>query len=188
MASRTVTVRMQSAPPGCQLAVPDDRAQDPGPVVPRTTVPVRTASVRTPGTGRDSLATPIADVEVLLGALVDLDRDALVALAERGRGLPAPPDFRGRCLDPAYVEAVATGAWSPDHESHLRRCRQETEAVVRRVDRRHRRRLRTALSAAALSVLTSHLPQPAWQERREVLSGPWRSVVGPLPHARRPVD
>ncbi len=134
------------------------------------------------------MATPIADVEVLLGALVDLDRDALVALAERGRGLPAPPDFRGRCLDPAYVEAVATGAWSPDHESHLRRCRQETEAVVRRVDRRHRRRLRTALSAAALSVLTSHLPQPAWQERREVLSGPWRSVVGPLPHARRPVD
>lgn len=134
------------------------------------------------------MATPTADVQALLGTLADLDTEALVALAERGRGLPAPPHFHGRCLDPAYVEAVATGAWSPEHESHLRRYRQETEAVVRRVGRRHRRRLRAALSAAALSVLTSDLPQAAWQQRREVLSGPWRSVVGPLPQARCPVD
>lgn len=134
------------------------------------------------------MPTTTADVEVLIGTLADLDHDALVALAEGGRGLPAPPRFGGRCLDPVYVDAVATGAWSPDHASHLLRCRRESEAVVRRVGRRHRRPLRAALSAAALSVLTSHLPHPGWQERREVLAAPWRSVVGPLPRARGPVD
>ena len=128
-----------------------------------------------------------AEVQALFVTLADLDPEVLVELAERSRRLPAPPLFVGRCLDPAYVEAVASGTWSRDDESQLVRCLQQAEAVVRRVGLRHRRPLRTALSAVVLSVLTSHLSQPGWQARREQLTEPWHAVVGPLPHARRPV-
>ena len=135
-----------------------------------------------------TVPTLTADVQPLLTAVAGLDRAALIALAERARYLPAPPAFSGRCLDPVYLAAVASGDWSRDDEARLADCRQRSEAVVRQVGVRHRRRLRLALSATALSVLTRHLPQPGWQERRARLSSPWQDVVGPLPRARGPVD
>ncbi len=123
-----------------------------------------------------------------------LDRAALVALAEQARGPEPPPSFSGRCLDPAYLRAVAAGAWSPADADRLAACRRSNEEIVRRVGRRHRRRLRAALQATTLAVLTGHLPQAEWQQRRAGLAGPWQPVVGPLPLAallplpRGPVD
>jgi len=121
---------------------------------------------------------------VLLEDLPGLDGPALLRLAEHGRLLEQPPAFRGRCLEPAYLDAVARGAWSPDDESRLSLLLQRAEAVtVRRVGRRHRRGLRTALHATALSLVTRQLPAGHWQERRLALAGVWERAVGPLPAA-----
>ena len=119
---------------------------------------------------------------VLLGDLPALDEVALLRLAEHGRQLEQPPAFRGRCLEPAYLDAVARGAWSVDDESRLSFLLQRAEAAtVRRVRRRYRRGLRTALHATALSLVTRQLPAGQWQERRLALAGVWERAVGPLP-------
>lgn len=119
---------------------------------------------------------------VLLGELVELDEQALLRLAEHGRQLPQPPAFRGRCLEPAYLDAVARGAWSVDDESRLSLLLMRAESTtVRRVRRRHRRGLRTALHATAVSLVTRGLPAGHWQERRTALAGVWERAVGPLP-------
>lgn len=119
---------------------------------------------------------------VLLGDLPALDEPALVRLAEHGRQLEQPPAFRGRCLEPAYLDAVARGAWSVDDESRLQLLLLRAEAgTVRRVRRRHRRGLRTALHATALSLVTRQLPVGQWQERRLALARVWERAVGPLP-------
>lgn len=119
---------------------------------------------------------------VLLGDLPSLDEPALLRLAEQGRRLDQPPAFRGRCLEPAYLDAVARGAWSVDDESRLSFLLQRAEAAtVGRVRRRHRRALRTALHATALSLVTRQLPVGQWQERRLALAAVWEGAVGPLP-------
>lgn len=119
---------------------------------------------------------------VLLGNLPGLDEPALLRLAEHGRQLQQPPAFRGRCLEPAYLDAVARGAWSVDDETRLSSLLQRAEAeTVRRVRRRHRRGLRTALHATALALVTRQLPAGHWQERRIALARVWERAVGPLP-------
>ncbi len=131
---------------------------------------------------------PAADLDV--SALVDdlshLTPDALLELAERGRSL-APPAFRGRCLEPAFLEAVASGAWSLQDEDRLALFEQRAErALLCRVARRHRRGLRTALRAVGLSVLTRDLPVAGWAQRRDDLVGAVDGVALQLPAARRP--
>ena len=119
---------------------------------------------------------------VLLGDLPGLDEPTLLRLAEHGRQLHQPPAFRGRCLEPAYLDAVARGAWSVDDECRLSVLLQRAESeTVRRVRRRYRRGLRTALHATALSLVTRQLPAGHWQERRVALAGVWERAVGPLP-------
>ncbi len=121
---------------------------------------------------------------VLLGDLPGLDQPALLRLAEHGRQLHQPPAFHGRCLEPAYLDAVARGAWSADDESRLTLLLQRAESeTVRRVPRRYRRGLRIALHATALSLVTRQLPVGHWQERRLALAGAWERAVGPLPAA-----
>ena len=79
---------------------------------------------------------------VLLGDLPGLDETALLRLAEHGRQLRQPPAFRGRCLEPAYLDAVARGTWSADDESRLFLLLQRAESeTVLKVRRRYRRGL-----------------------------------------------
>ena len=121
---------------------------------------------------------------VLLGDLPGLDETALLRLAEHGRQLRQPPAFRGRCLEPAYLDAVARGTWSADDESRLFLLLQRAESeTVLKVRRRYRRGLRTAVHATALSLVTRRLPAGHWQERRVALAGVWERAVGPLPAA-----
>ncbi len=129
----------------------------------------------------------IPDVPGLLAELVGLDDAVLVALAQRGRSLPPPPAFSGRCLEPEHLEAVARGCWTPDDERRLALCLDRAEVLaVRRVARRHRSALRTALRGTALALLTERVTLPGWQQRREQLAAAWVDVVGPLP-TRTPV-
>lgn len=119
---------------------------------------------------------------VLLGDLAGLDELALLRLAEHGRALHQPPALGSRCLEPAYLDAVARGAWSVDDESRLAQLLARAESTtVRRVRRRHRRGLRTAVHATALSLVTRQLPADHWQDRRVALAGVWEQAVGPLP-------
>ncbi len=126
-----------------------------------------------------------AEIEDLLATIAGLDRLVLVALAERGRGLDAPPAFRGRCLDAAYLDAVASGGWSLDDERALARCEDRLEVLalsqVRRLDRRG---LRIVLRGAVLALMTRELPLPGWPERCAVLAAGWVEVVGALPRPR----
>lgn len=125
------------------------------------------------------------DVEALLAEIEQLDRMVLVELAEWGRGLDAPPAFRGRCLDPAYLEAVACGVWSLDDEALLARFDERLEvAALCRVRRLDRRGLRAVLRGAVLTLMTAELSLPGWQERRQVMARTWENVVGPLPRQR----
>ena len=122
------------------------------------------------------------DVEGLLHQLEHLDRMVLVQLSERGKGLSAPPAFRGRCLDPAYLEAVASGTWSLDDEALLGRVEERMDALaLPRVRVLDRRALKTVLRATALAVMTAQLGVPAWEGRRHELAQVWETVVGPLP-------
>lgn len=122
----------------------------------------------------------------LLDRLAGLDETALVALSEQGRRAPEPPAFRGRCLAPDYLEAVASGAWTAHDEAQLAQLVERAEAVtLGRVRRRHRRGLRRALRMAALSVMSSNLPMTNWPDRRRSLDGPWERAVGPLPFPDR---
>lgn len=129
-----------------------------------------------------------AEIEDLLVTLAGLDRLVLVELAERGRGLDAPPAFRGRCLDAAYLDAVASGRWSLDDETALARYEDRLEAValsqVRRLDRRG---LRIVLRGAVLAVMTRDLALPGWPERCALLAAGWVEVVGALPRPRAAV-
>ena len=128
------------------------------------------------------MTVPVLDVPALLAELAGLDDSLLVALAQRGRTPPEPPAFSGRCLQPEHLEAVARGDWTPDDERRLALCLARAEVLaVRRVARRHRRGLRSALRATALALLTERVTLPGWQQRREQLAGAWRDVVGPLP-------
>lgn len=126
-----------------------------------------------------------AEIEDLLTTIAGLDRLVLVALAERGRGLDAPPTFRGRCLDAAYLDAVASGGWSLDDEAALARYEDRLEVLalsqVRRLDRRP---LRIVLRGALLALMTRELRLPGWQDRCAVLAAGWVEVVGALPRPR----
>lgn len=130
-----------------------------------------------------------AEIEDLLRTLAGLDRLVLVELAERGRGLDAPPTFRGRCLDAAYLDAVASGGWSLDDEAALARYEDRLEVLalsqVRRLDRRG---LRVVLRGALLAVMTRDLALPGWSERCVVLGAGWTDVVGALPRPRAAVE
>lgn len=122
--------------------------------------------------------------QAFLDHLVRADDDVLVALAQQAHHVPRPPAFRGRCLEPAYLDAVAAGQWTTDDEGLLRSVLQQVEeAGLPRVRRRHRRRLRRALHAAALSLLTESLTSTDWQRRRAKLAHAWTNTIGPLPTA-----
>ena len=124
-------------------------------------------------------------IEDLLDELRVLGERELLALAEHGRADEQPPAFTGRCLEPAYLTAVASGIWSAEDEQRLEAAFERVEtAALRRVARRHRRGLRTALRSATLSVCTAGLPLAEWTERRTRLARAWESVVGPLPELR----
>lgn len=130
---------------------------------------------------------PVADVEALLHQVEMLDRLVLVALAERGRQQPTPPTFHGRCLDPAYLEAVAAGCWSPDDEALLLQAEDRLEArTLPRVRVLDRRALRSVLRGTVLAVLTQDLPVTEWEPRRQELAAAWLELVGPLPHTSPP--
>lgn len=117
----------------------------------------------------------------LVAQLSGLERLTLVGLARLGRGLPPPPSFRGRCLEPAYLTAVAAGAWSPDDETRLGQLEAQLEAyALPKVRITDRRGLRVVLRGAALVHLTGALPVEGWSERCTALAGPWESLVGPL--------
>jgi hypothetical protein len=130
-----------------------------------------------------------AEIEDLLATIAGLDRLVLVELAERGRGLDAPPTFRGRCLDAAYLDAVASGGWSLDDEAALARYEDRLDTIalskVRRLDRRG---LRIVLRGAVLAVMTRGLPLPQWQERCAVLAAGWVGVAGALPRPQAAVE
>ncbi len=129
------------------------------------------------------------EIDDLLRTIAGLDRLVLVALADRGRGLDTPPTFRGRCLDAAYLDAVASGGWSLDDEAALARYEDRLDVLalsqVRRLDRRP---LRIVLRGALLAVMTRELPLPNWPERCAVLSAGWVEVVGALPRPRAAVE
>ena len=127
---------------------------------------------------------PYLDVVALVDELSQLAPDVLQELAECGREL-APPAFRGRCLEPAFLEAVASGAWSLQDEDRLALFERHAErALLCRVARRHRRGLRTALRAVGVSVLTRDLPVAGWAQRRDDLVGAVDGVALRLPTMR----
>lgn len=124
----------------------------------------------------------IEELEHLLATLGALPRMELVELALQSKGTEAPPTFRGRCLDPAYLEAVAGGLWDLDDEACLASFDERIDAVVLpRVRLLDRRALRSALRGAALAVATRDLVLPGWQQRCTALARTWVEVVGPLP-------
>ena len=130
-----------------------------------------------------------ADVEELLSRVEHADRMTLVALADAGKGLAPAPAFRGRCLDPAYLEAVASGTWSLDHEALLARAEERLDGMtLSRVRVLDRRSLKAVLHATLLAVLTAHLGMPSWETRRRALAGVWEDVVGPLPRRSLALD
>jgi len=133
------------------------------------------------GTGY-GMSTSADRGERLLRALADLPEVTLVALARRGQVQAEPPSWRGRCLEPDYLAAVAAGAWTLDDEVLLARVVVRAEvSTLPRVARRHRPGLRTALRAASVSLLTVQVPSAGWQARRDRLAQAWESTVGPLP-------
>lgn len=106
----------------------------------------------------------------------------LVVLAQHGRDVPRPPAFHGRCLEPAFLEAVATGQWTQDDAGLLCRVLRRVEASeLPRVAWRHRRGLKRALGAAAVSMLTESVASSAWQRRRPDLACAWTRTLGPMP-------
>lgn len=127
--------------------------------------------------------TRTTDVEQLLSVVEGLERMLLVRLADHGRSAAAPPVFRGRCLDPAYLAAVAAGVWSLDDEALLGQTEERLDALaLSRVRLLDRRALRTVLRATALAVMTRDLDLAGWQQQRRGLALAWEDVVGPLPH------
>ena len=112
------------------------------------------------------------------------DDTVLLELARRAHTVPRPPAFYGPSLEPAFLEAVACGQWTADDQGLLQSVQSRAEAVgLHRVPRRHRRRLRRALRATALSLLTEGVASARWQHRRAALAGAWSSTFGPLPSA-----
>ncbi len=122
---------------------------------------------------------------LLLEQLAGADGTRLVTLARYGRRRTDAPAFRGRCLAPEYLEAVANGEWTPDDEVLLGRLVEQAEATaLPRVSWRHRRGLRHALRATTVSLLTEQVASPTWQRRRGDLAVAWTSSIGPLPAQR----
>jgi hypothetical protein len=110
------------------------------------------------------------------------DDAVLVALARHAHTVPRPPVFYGRSLEPAFLDAVASGQWTPADQGLLRAVQHRVEAVgLHRVPRRHRRGLRRALRATAVSLLTESVASARWQHRRTSLAQPWACTFGPLP-------
>ncbi len=110
------------------------------------------------------------------------DDAVLVALARHARTVPRPPAFYGRSLEPAFLEAVASGQWTADDQGLLCAVQHRVEAVgLHRIPRRHRRGLRKALRATALSLLTEGVASARWQHRRTSLAQAWACTFGPLP-------
>lgn len=121
----------------------------------------------------------IADrADQLLQLLAATEGDRLVALAEQARRRPEVPAFRGRCLEPAYLQAVARGEWTVDDELVLEHALARAAAeVLPRVGWRHRRALRRALAAAAVAVLTEQVTDPTWQRTRRRLASGWTRTL-----------
>lgn len=129
--------------------------------------------------------TQYIDVDALRDTVAGLDRMVLVHLAEAGKRSPQPPTFRGRCLDPVYLAAVAAGAWSLDDEAALTTYEDQLDQLaLSRVRMTDRKGLRAALHGALLGVVTRDLPVDGWAARCEEVARPWTSVVGPLPRSR----
>lgn len=125
-------------------------------------------------------------LDALLTDLAALGERELVALAEYGRAGEQPPAFAGRSLEPTFLAAVASGAWSLADEERLSYANARAEALaLPRVPRRYRRGLRSALHATTLSVCTQALPIAGWGDRVSRLASAWEAVVGPLPERRR---
>lgn len=125
----------------------------------------------------------VRQADELLAVLEQVDRMVLVRLAELGRGLDPPPAFRGRCLEPAYLEAVARGVWTADDETLLAQYEERLETVaLARVRRLDRRSLRAVLRGALLAALTEGLDVPGWPQRRTAIAAPWLQVQLTLPH------
>lgn len=98
--------------------------------------------------------------------------------------MPRPPVFYGRSLEPAFLEAVASGQWTSDDQGLLCAVQHQVEAAcLHRVPRRHRRGLRRALRATTLSLLTEGVACARWQGRRTSLARAWTGTFGPLPLA-----
>lgn len=134
------------------------------------------------------MSVAVEELHHLLEKVSVLDDASLLRLAQAGDRSPAPA-FRGRCLEPAYLEAVASGAWTPDDERLLEVAVERAAASTRRrLPRRHRRGLRQALQAIALSTLTAELPSRSWQRRRADLVQTWASVLQPIPAQRSDAD
>lgn len=115
----------------------------------------------------------------LLALLAATDLAALLELARQGRQGAEPPTFRGRCLDPVYLEAVASGQWTPDDEGLLADLLMRAERLVLpRVPWRARRGLRAAVRGLALSVLTEHLDVPG-RSQRAADRGGWLHRAAP---------
>lgn len=126
---------------------------------------------------------------LLLAQLAEADGTRLVTLARHGRRRTDAPAFRGRCLAPEYLEAVANGEWTPDDEVLLGQLVERAEAAaLPKVSWRHRRGLRNALRATTVSLLTEQVASPTWQRRRGDLATAWTTAMGPLPSPRSTSD
>ena len=116
-------------------------------------------------------------VDELLTLASALPAPALRELATIGRRLGKVPSFDGRCLDPAYLDAVATGHWSEQQAFYLTMAREAVDRLVLDVPRWHRHAVKQALSAVALGILLTPVPVPSCQSLRERLLQTWDAVT-----------
>lgn len=114
------------------------------------------------------LADPVvlSDGGLLLHRLRHLDPQTLAWLAADPTLGPVP-SFRGRCLDAAYLDAVADGTWGPDDEAALAACIAWTDSLLLpKTAWRHRRAVRRLIASIAVAASTAAVRDDAWQRRR----------------------
>ena len=123
-------------------------------------------------------------VDELLTLASGLPAPALRELATTGRRMGKVPSFDGRCLDPAYLDAVATGHWSEQQAFYLTMAREAVDRLVLDVPRWHRHAVKQALGAVALGILLTPVPVPSCQSLRERLLQTWDVVAQPTKTTR----